>query len=298
MNGRVDAERVLDAFLAPEADQLPDRVMDGALAEIARTPQRRAMRAPWRLPNMLSRIPASGVAVVALAVVVGTGGLIYLNVRSSSGQGGPGPTASSTSSPAPSATRLPPTPTQVAPGITSWRTYSSAIYGDAYRSIGYPSDWSMWAPASRKWRAGDAFPAGDLQYADIFASPGEGDAGIALFVWSMPAGSGATIETVEGLKAWADTFCRDVLASSCEGFTQQAVPWAWASGNYYSSAILVKTADHQYAFLGDCNSCLLVGSTDRVTVVVVAREDSFPPAAPYGGSVQLLKSILTTVNVR
>ncbi len=34
-----------------------------------------------------------------------------------------------------------------------------------------------------------------------------------------------------------------------------------------------------------------------VQVVVVAREDGFPSAARYGGSVELLKSILTTMDV-
>ena len=52
MNGTVDTERILDAFLAPEADRLPDRVIDAALADIARTPQRRALRVPWRFHYM------------------------------------------------------------------------------------------------------------------------------------------------------------------------------------------------------------------------------------------------------
>ena len=32
MNARIDTERILDAYLAPEADRLHDRVMDAALA--------------------------------------------------------------------------------------------------------------------------------------------------------------------------------------------------------------------------------------------------------------------------
>jgi hypothetical protein len=51
MTGQIDAERILDAFLAPEADQLPDRVLDAALTEIARIPQRR-VGGRWKLPAM------------------------------------------------------------------------------------------------------------------------------------------------------------------------------------------------------------------------------------------------------
>jgi hypothetical protein len=35
MSGRADTERILDAFLAPDTDRLPDRVIDAALDEIA-----------------------------------------------------------------------------------------------------------------------------------------------------------------------------------------------------------------------------------------------------------------------
>jgi len=97
MTGRTDTERVLHAFLAPEADRLPDRVLDAAFSEIARTPQRRALRVPWRFPEMpsFSRATAS---IVVLVAVIAAGGAFYLT----SGVGGPGlPTASPTPSPSP-----------------------------------------------------------------------------------------------------------------------------------------------------------------------------------------------------
>ena len=74
MNGQADTERILDAYLAPEADRLPDRVIDAALADIARTPQRRALRVPWRFPPCLLSTRATGIAAVALVAVVGAGG--------------------------------------------------------------------------------------------------------------------------------------------------------------------------------------------------------------------------------
>ena len=87
MNGQIDAERILDAYLAPEADRLPDRVLDAALADIARTPQRRALRVPWRFPNMHALSRATGIAAVALVAVVGAGALFYLTSNRPGGAG-------------------------------------------------------------------------------------------------------------------------------------------------------------------------------------------------------------------
>ena len=38
-------------------------------------------------------------------------------------------------------------------------------------------------------------------------------------------------------------------------------------------------------------------SLERVTIVMVGRPDMYPTVLRYGGSVQLLKSILTTMDV-
>jgi hypothetical protein len=104
MSGRIDAERILDAFLAPEAARLSDRVIDAALADIARTPQRRALRVPWRLPTMTMSIRlAAAAAVGALAV----GGAFYLLKPDQPTVGGPSPAPTaqaSTTTPTPSPT--------------------------------------------------------------------------------------------------------------------------------------------------------------------------------------------------
>ena len=285
MNGKVDTEQILAAFLAPEADQLSDRVIDAALADIARTPQRRALRVPWRFPYMPTLTRVTGIAAVVLVTVLGAGGLIYLNSNSPSGTGGSpnSPTAAPTES-------LP-------PGITGWTPYTSAAHGF---EMSYPADWSVNAPASRKWQAGDAFPGDALPYADVFVSPGQGDATMALFVWEMPAGegSGDLLGSAPDLKAWAEAFCNDFGVSSCEGFAQQAEPMCFSAGGASCrTAILVPTAEAQYAFFVDWESAMLTSVPDRVRVVIVAREDTFPAAARYGGSVAFLKSILTTMDV-
>ena len=131
MKARSDTERILDAYLAPEADRLADRVIDAALADIARTPQRRAVRVPWRFPLMPALSRATGVAVVALVAVVGAGTFFYLNSRPGGGgaQGTPLPTATQTPAPTvvPSATAIPPLPEgSLAAGTYRLRPFASA----------------------------------------------------------------------------------------------------------------------------------------------------------------------------
>jgi hypothetical protein len=472
MTGRSDTERFLDAFLASErADQLPDRVLEAALSDIARTPQRRALRVPWRFTNMPVMYRAAA-AAVALVVLAGAGGVIYLNSVAPL-VGGPNATATMSPTPSPSLSTpssspepldttgwipytserygsqlaYPPGWTVVpadhtwtwdgdatnplstaedvfisldasvrvsvwtvplataideswpaneawaidyctrsghadcadiharvvpmcierrdchagvivafddrveffghggvlgtgmtivslrplhaaavaslggpqrllegflstmgvlrpfypesqaaaaeflASGATAWTTYTSAIYGTR---LGYPSDWSVRAPATRNWQAGDAFPADELPYADTFVSPGEKDAQIGLAVWQMH------IDVFTGtadLNHLTGKFCAQVVASGCETFTQRAIPLDFNNGNHGGCAILVPTADQQYAFLADRNDCLITEATSWITVVVVNQRDDFPPAARYGGSVGLLKSVVTTMNV-
>ena len=277
-----DFDRLASAWLTEGPEELADRVLAAALREVHLTRQRR-LRVPWRFLTMPALSRAAGVAAVAIVAIVGVGGIIYLN----NAPGEPGaPTATPTATTAPT-----PAPTEVAPGITAWTTYTSAIYGT---SFGYPSDWSVRAPAVRNWQAGDAFPADELPYADEFVSPGEGDAQIGLIVWQRHID---IFTGTENLKALADKFCDEVVRSSCETFTQRAAPLDFNNGNRGGCAILVPTADQQYAFLSDRSSCLITEATSWITVVVVAREEDFPSAVRYGGSVELLKSIITTMNV-
>lgn len=285
MSGQIDADRILDAFLAPEADRLPDRVIEAALADVARTPQRRALRVPWRFHHMRLFPHATAIASVALVAVVG---LVYLNSRSPGGPGAPTtPTEAPTTAPTAS-----PSPKPSAPGITGWTPYTSEFGGF---TMGYPEDWSVHSPATREWQPGDMISADPWPFADTFISPEQDPVG--LFVWEMPLGDEREADE-DRLKAWAQDFCDKVGETSCEGFAQRAVPMCHnAGGDSCRPAILVPTADQQYAFFVDWTSAMFTGSPDLVRVVVVAREDGFPSAARYGGSVQLLKAILTTMDV-
>jgi hypothetical protein len=287
MNTQTGLDRGAAAWLADGPTELSDRVLDAALREVHLTPQRHALRVPWRFPPMPAFTRLTGIAAVALVAVVGAGSVIYLVSNRPGGSG-----SQSTSAPTVAPT---PEPSYVASGITGWTTYTSAVHGF---TVGYPADWSVNAPATREWQAGDSVAKNDVwPYADTFISP-EQDA-VGLFVWEMPAGEGADVESVQGLKAWAEAFCQDVGASACEEFAQRAVPMCLnAGGDSCRAAILVPTAGEQYAFFVDWTSAMFTGSPDLVRVVVVAREDSFPSAVRYGGSVELLRSILTTMDVR
>lgn len=182
-------------------------------------------------------------------------------------------------------------PTEVAPGSTGWTTYTSAIYGITLR---YPSDWSVTASATRNWGADDGVPADEVSYADAFVSPGEGDTQIGVDAWQMHIDvfGGGTAD----LEALAGKFCR-FAASSCETFTQRAVPLDFNNGGDGGCAILVPTPGRQYAFLSDVDGCLITEGTSWITVVVVNREDDLPSAARYGGSLELLRSMVTTMRV-
>ena len=195
MTGRTTTERALDAFLAPQADQLPDRVLDAAFSEIARTTQRRALRVPWRFypMNAFSRA-ATAVLVVALAV----GGAVYLLGRTN--PNGVGPAVS------PSPTTAPPAPTQIPP--SGLAPFTSRVYG---YTMSVPIAWGL-RSASRTLNGTEApvqpgsndnwgnSPAVDNVGGSPF-SP-DGATGGILIGASTPVPAGTTLES------WTDTTAR------------------------------------------------------------------------------------------
>ena len=281
MNGRIDAERILDAFLAPEGDRLPDRVIDAALADIARIPQRRALRVPWRFPTMPVLSRAAGIAAVALVAVVGAAGLIYLN--SPGGSGGrpsPSPTqvaAAPSSAPTTAPTAVPtPQPTWDPEDEDSWTTFTSTVYD---HTISYPSDWSVEEQATREGES------------DVFTNPEEVDGDeIAMLVFQVPAPNGSDLTTWEGLEAVALDICAEPSEIACPA----APPTPMCLGEQECQpAIIVLVSDEltPSAYLGD-------PETGIVTVFAMGREDDFPAAARYGGTVALLKDVLARLDVR
>ena len=287
MTGRTITERILDAYLAPEADRLPDRVIDAALANIARTPQRRALRVPWRFPDMPALSRATGIAAVALVAVVAVGGIMYLSSNNSGNVGSqntPVPTAAPTAAPTPEPTAE---PSFVAPGITGWKTYTSAVYG---YTISYPEDWSVTARATQKWQPGESE---DAPSGDVFLNPEavDGD-GIVFEALQFPGPAGADLGSWDGLLAALTEMC----AKPAEFYAETPCPSEGVTrmclGNSGCQPVaFVHDNDLPRALFGD-------PETGTFTYILVGRVDDFPAAARYGGTVTLLKSILSQLGVR
>ena len=274
MSTTSDFDRLARAWLDEGPTHLSDWTLDAALSEVHLTRQRRALRVPWRFPNMPALTRATGIAAVALVAVVGAGGLIYVN---SKGPGGAGGTQAPTVTPAPAPTT---------PGITGFTSYTSAAYGITF---GYPDGWRLGEAAARKWQPGDD---ADGPYRDWFANPKDRDGDAIVFmVWRQAAGSGADVTSREGLAAWAAANWCGFVEAPCDLADVADVDLPMCLGRVACRpAVLLPLAENVGAFFAD-------PGTGLVTVVSLLRHDTFPAAARYGGGVQLLKSILTTFDV-
>lgn len=146
MNPDRDLAHELDAWLAQGPTTAPDRVLDGVVAALASTAQRRSVaHLPWTL-----RAPASRLGVllaVAAAGVVIVGGLAQLeNAPSNLGARASSPTAMPTSST---------TSVSLAPIDTSgWASFTSRRNG---LSVRFPTGWTA-TPATRAWPVGVPLP--------------------------------------------------------------------------------------------------------------------------------------------
>jgi Tol biopolymer transport system component len=109
MTDQRDLDRLLGAFLAEGTDELADRVLNAALEEIDKTPQRQPARVPWRFSTMNTFARVAAAAVLALVAVGATLYLVGLRqppaVGSSPTPSASAPVASPTSSAVPSVAR-------------------------------------------------------------------------------------------------------------------------------------------------------------------------------------------------
>jgi hypothetical protein len=158
MNTDRDFERTAQAWLAQGPDRLPDRVLDAVADEIHVTPQRRALRVPWRKLPMNQMTRAVGLIAAVLVVVIG--GIVLLRPGSpSSGSSSSGlpsaPGGSAGSSPGSSG--LPPLS----------KTFTSPING---YSISYPDGWKVMT-ATQSWPTGSTTFNPDDHSVDSFSGP-------------------------------------------------------------------------------------------------------------------------------
>jgi hypothetical protein len=284
-------ERAVVDWFEDGSDRTPQRAIDAVLLAVKTTPQERDLRIPWRFPRMLAVNRATGFAAVALVAVVGAGTLIYLNSPGTGGAGGKA-TPSPTLAVAPTASRPPvstPQPSFVAPGITGWQTYTSAAYG---YTISIPSDWSVYARATRKFHPGDTATA-ESAASDLFANPEaiDGDS-MGLWVMQLPAPAGADLNSWAGLEAALREMCKPgfsrIACPTDDTFTPMCLG---AQACQPAIITLVSGERTPDGVFGD-------PKTRIVTLFSIGRPDDFPAAARYGGAVSLLKSILSQVDVR
>ena len=290
MSGRIDAERILEAFLAPGADRLPDRVLDAALDDIDRTPQRRALRVPWRFPIMPAISRATGIAAVALVAIVGAGAIIYLTSPGGSGSNGqqtPAPTQTSavqaTQSPLPSVQET----GSPLLSTANWTSYTSSQYGF---TVGRPPDWSV-APATRPWTyEADGTADYETPAVDTFQSA-EGDIGVS--AWVVPFEPGAEPEeSWETVQAWIEAYCPITNIRSCGVVSERAEHLCVEATDCHQTGLLVTFDDAVQAFFFGG-----VAVEGGMTVVSVWWPEAAPATARYGGSRALLEAFLGTMNV-
>jgi N-acetylneuraminic acid mutarotase len=104
MTDQRELDRLLGAYFVEGTNELADRVIDAALDQIDHTPQRRAVRAPWRFPTMNMPVRVATAAVIGVLAV---GGTIYLIRPDRPAAGGPSPAAGASASPGQSASPSP-----------------------------------------------------------------------------------------------------------------------------------------------------------------------------------------------
>ncbi len=169
MTRPIDIEHELDRWFSDGPDEVADRVIDAALADIDLTSQRSAgIGRPWRTSTMKRSMPM--MAAAAFVVFVGAVALSYLLVTS--------PKAASPST-APSTDRP-----DVSPAATisteGWTTFVSTRWG---YTIGVPAGWTP-----RFNARGDVVEDPAL---DWFASS---DPNVAFAVRSWPIDTGTTLD--------------------------------------------------------------------------------------------------------
>jgi hypothetical protein len=123
-----DFDRIALAWLADGPEELPDRVVDAVVDEIHVTPQRHALRVPWRFPSMTT--PAR-VAAAAVIGVLAIGGALLVLRPGGSNVGGPVPTPSPTASPTPS-----PSPIVLVEGPLAAGSYVTTPFDESVGSLG------------------------------------------------------------------------------------------------------------------------------------------------------------------
>lgn len=296
MTGRTDTERILDLFLAPEPERLADRVVDAALSDIAVTPQRTALRLPWRFPGFVGTSRAATFAAVALVAVIGAVGVGALLGRVVSTGGYPTPSPSASEAPTPS-----PVPTRA--------VRLNLIDGDGPLAPGtyvfplFPTDLGFDIPDGERpgWRVDDPIAT----YASLsWAEPGAFGYAISFFIveaiHSDPCNEFGGVEAVPGRSV-------DALIATLErqGAFRVSAPVEIVVGAFQGKEIVLTgregegTCDEMWAWAGAHKISLAPGEervlrvidADGVAVVIETWFPDEPIPAAAAGMDQILDSL-------
>jgi hypothetical protein len=284
-------ERAVVDWLEDGSDRTPRRAIDGVLLAIKTTTQERDLRIPGRFLQMPALSRATSIAAVALVAVVGASGLMYLASNRPGGVGSQG-TAAPTPTPTTAATTEPslaptPRPSEVAKGIYGWKTYTSAVYD---YTVSYPDDWVIADAATQKWKPGESE---ETPSSDLFTTP-EGtpeNEGMAYFALQFPAPTGADLRTWNGLLGALTEMCAKPAEFVYNTCPREDLVTQLCLGTDCQPVALVMEDGFPRAIFGDTD-------TGIFTYIQMGRRDDFPAAAKYGGTVMLLKSILSQLGVR
>ena len=114
MSEQHELNRTLASFLATGTDELADRVIDAALAQIDRTPQRHPLRMPRRFSIATTFTRLAAVAVVG---VIAVGLALYLVRPATTPVGAPSPTAAGSAGAIAPTPTVQPAPSREIPGL-------------------------------------------------------------------------------------------------------------------------------------------------------------------------------------
>ena len=278
-------QRVAD-WLEADPSAAPADVLSTVVAALPSIPQaRRGLLAPRRFTQMTNVMRAA--AAVAIVGIVGVGVLgLIVRAPSPGGSGSPAPTptAGPTATVTPTATVAPTSTVAPSPSLSMGPIYRSNVYGF---SIGYPQGWKFEAAAQRRWDpAVDAPLDFSSQAIDTFTNP----AGtVAFSAWLVPHEADINLDSRQDLMEFAQTFCIASDNAPCTRIPERAVQMCREQADCHP-AIIVPFNQAVMAFFGATED-------GHVNVVAVWQGDTAPEVAEYGGSIELLKTILSSMNV-
>jgi hypothetical protein len=223
-----DLDRLLDAFLADGADELPEPSFD-AVRDRTESTRQRVVIGPWRIPDM-NKFLALGAGIAAVVLVLAMGSRLLPTPAGPASS--PVPIAASATiapSPAPSAT--PRTSRSASPAASPaplTQTFTSRMNGF---SVSYPEGWIVRA-ATEPWTESPGVAQFSDPGVDVLQDPMVGDH-LFLYIASRPigdltpevwvatrvgAGTPFAVDGATGLIGNADSCCEVAVTTAGRGY--------------------------------------------------------------------------------